>query len=43
MMAGTSLLALPGDIASVPGDVALMTGAVTKKIAALFPTDIRKV
>ncbi len=36
-MAGASLLALPGDIASVPGDVALMTGAVTKKIAALFP------
>lgn len=42
-MAGASLLALPGDIASVPGDVALMTGAVTKKIAAQFPTDIRKV
>lgn len=35
-MAGASLLTLPGD-------VALMTGAVTKKIAALFPTDIRKV
>ncbi|MFG0835238.1 hypothetical protein ACF8OI_17155 [Aeromonas bivalvium] len=42
-MAGASLLTLSGDIASVPGDVALMTGTVTKKIAALFPTDIRKV
>ncbi|MDX7923802.1 hypothetical protein SJS82_17885 [Aeromonas media] len=44
-MAGTSLLALPGDIASVPGDVALMTKAVTRKRAVLpgemFPTDIR--
>ncbi|ELO1553704.1 hypothetical protein [Aeromonas hydrophila] len=30
-MAGTSLLALPGDIASVPGDVALMTKVVANK------------
>ncbi len=44
-MAGTSLLALPGDIASVSDDLALMTKAVTRKSAVLpgemFPTDIR--
>ena len=44
-MAGTSLLALLDDIASVLDDVALMTGAVTRKSAVLpgemFPTDIR--
>ncbi|WP_199796250.1 hypothetical protein [Aeromonas hydrophila] len=44
-MAGTSLLALPGDIASVPGDVALMTKVVANKGAAgcgkLSSTDIR--
>lgn len=36
MMAGASLLTLLGD-------VALMTKMAAKKIAALFPTDIRKV
>ena len=44
-MAGTSLLALLDDIASVLDDVALMTKAVTRKSAVLpgemFPTDIR--
>ncbi|WP_200891462.1 hypothetical protein [Aeromonas hydrophila] len=44
-MAGTSLLALPGDIASVPGDVALMTKVVANKgvvgCGKLSSTDIR--
>ncbi|MGU5791423.1 hypothetical protein ACV1DW_01155 [Aeromonas hydrophila] len=39
-MAGTSLLALPGDIASVPGDVALMTKVVVG-CGKLSSTDIR--
>ena len=44
-MAGTSLLALLDDIASVPGDVALMTAVVANKSAVccgkLSSTDIR--
>ncbi|HHQ4629910.1 hypothetical protein [Aeromonas hydrophila] len=44
-MAGTSLLALPGDIASVQGAVALMTKVVANKSSVgcgkLSSTDIR--